>query len=212
MENKYFCWDLDETLGFFEPVMYTFFGENKPDHVPDISLRPGILELLSSIKLKNYQNFITTAAGSGYAKEALKQTNIRHFFEEVFYNSIGHAKRYTPVIEYLGIDVNQARESLIVIGDKATDIPADVDGLVFIHQEEGYRFHADAIESLISELLSRGDGKFNTGFERIKSGIDKGQPFIIENYNAQFGYRQLRTGNTNEINIPTIYVSPKFLV
>ncbi len=144
--NRYICWDLDKTLGRFDPQEAGKRG-----------LTRGISVLLEELQGQGLRHVVTTAAASEYAEGALDEFGIRGRFDAVFDRSVicdnRFNKHYLPVASRLGIRQEEAAERIIVIGNSMKDAPADSD-IVFIHHPSASYFDAAVIRSTLGYLGS----------------------------------------------------------
>ena len=169
--KRVIAWDLDETLGNFRPIGYEMMGKEMPSFIEPTSIRYGISDLLSELSEAGYRHYVTTSGTGEYAWGALTQTGLIKNFTEVFgreavSNPYG-GKLYRPVIESENMTDDEARSNMIVVGDAPGDIPADVEGLVFVRQDAGHKYDALVVREILVTLLEAGKGSFKTGFEKL---------------------------------------------
>jgi phosphoserine phosphatase len=99
------CWDFDETIEYFRPWEFQYLGQPMPENVPQPRLKPGIRDLLRS--LREFTHVLTTAANGEYARFVLKQYDLLDFFDGVFGREegifLGEGKDYRAVGEFYGM-------------------------------------------------------------------------------------------------------------
>ena len=189
------CWDLDETLGNFRPIGYEMMEKELPSFIEPTSIRYGISDLLTELSEAGYRHYITTSGSYDYAQEVLFRTDLAKNFTGVFgretiSNPYG-GKMYQPVIDSENMTRDEARSNMIVVGDAPGDMPTDIEGLVFIHQDAGHKYDALVIREILVALLEAGDGSFKTGFEKLYSTTIPQRPDVQK----RFQQRVLDLGN-----------------
>jgi hypothetical protein len=183
MENKkIMCWDMDETLGHFRPLAYEILGEEVPNFLDPTTLRHGIKQTLETLAQKGFVHYVTTSAPENIARNALTRTGISGSFEDVLgrdlvmgelwvrqdgYSSTIGGKNYSEVAQKQGLTPEQASSQMITIGDRQTDRPLDLEGVVFLEQGACYHYDSAIVEQVVDELLRRGAGDIRKGFDSI---------------------------------------------
>lgn len=201
--KKVICWDLDETLGSFRRIGYELAGVNVPQFERPVSLKHGIIELLSDLSSQGYLHFVTTAGSFDYANEALKRTGLINQFQKVFGRddiSTEIGKQYRPVIKNLNLSDEEAVSNVIIIGDSPKDKPIDLDGLVFV--EHTYCLYTDSSVTamILKKLNELGNNNFKRGFEKMYENAK------IEN--EEFGgykFEQRKYDINNDIKLEVKY-------
>src|SRR3989344_2948846 len=198
--EKYICWDLDETLGFFKTV----YGEN-------FLIKPGIKNLLEELSKLSFTHYVTTAATRNYAEDALQISGLGRHFKKVFdrYDVAMHdnGKCYKPVIKDIGIDEGMAPGRMIVIGDLPSDIPIDVNDVVFIEYAGCWRAHSSIIKDILDAILKESRGSFSYGFKKLYDAADSkmGRKFmnLHDGTYLELEYRE-SSNEGKKFNVPTI--------
>lgn len=152
------CWDLDHTLVGVSPEL---------GRANELVVRPGIAATLERLARRGYRHVVTTGGTRDYAESMLAVAGLRQHFTGIFEGAeidAGAGKRYRPVAHSLGLTNEEARARLVAIGDLVYDQPADIDGMVFIHQPNGYRCEASVVEDVIRWLEVAGAGDLLAGF------------------------------------------------
>ncbi|HVA91571.1 MAG TPA: HAD family hydrolase [Chloroflexota bacterium] len=153
------CWDLDHTLGNFTSLIL--------DRGATSGIRHGISGVLERLAQLGVQHVLTTTGSRLYASSVLERTGLRHRIPRIFSGDeidAGSGKRYRPVAQAFGLTDLDAVRRMVVIGDLIYDQPADIDGLVFVHQPAGYCTEAVVLEDLLARLLAAGSGDVQAGF------------------------------------------------
>jgi hypothetical protein len=160
------CWDLDHTLGNFTPLIL--------DQAAPSGVRPGISDVLERLARQGVQHVLTTAGSRRYASSVLERTGLQHRIPRIFSGDeidAGSGKRYRPVAQAFGLTDLDAVRHMVAIGDLIYDQPADIDGLVFVHQPAGYRTDAVVLEDLLARLLAAGNGDVQAGFVALSTQL-----------------------------------------
>ena len=177
LKGKVICWDMDETIGYFWPLFNRFFNFNSPeiDNNP-LVLRYGIKEILKFLSDSGAKNILTSAGDEEYVTEAMATSGLTNSFDEIFTGDqifVGYGKLYLPVAKRMGLSQSQALSDMIVVGDSDHDQPADIPGMLFLYHPKGYLYDAELPKSLITFILTVGNGDFVRGFEQASSmGVD----------------------------------------
>ncbi|OGH11468.1 MAG: hypothetical protein A2684_02730 [Candidatus Levybacteria bacterium RIFCSPHIGHO2_01_FULL_36_15b] len=172
------CWDLDETLGHFAPLVYDMDGEERPRWDKDVYLAYGIQDVLDKFSEKNgFRSCVTTASMRDYAEFALEQTNLRSYFSDLYARDVT-APYYETTRLYVGktyedvawehIPYDDYPNRMVVIGDKVEDNPIDMRELVHIYSP-GIYFNAMVIRETLVALLEAGNDSFRKGFDVLAS-------------------------------------------
>lgn len=198
-------WDLDHTLVGIRPTSPDRFAP-----VPlagaafAMELRPGAAQALGRLSARGYTQYITTGATREYAERALQSTGIARHFAGIFSGEeidVGLGKCYRPLAWALDLSDDEARKRMIVVGDVVYDQPADIDGLVFIQQPDGFRHDAGIIADIICLLEETGAGDMSAGFATLYSAarlVGRQLPLLGSGYLATVSpgttlYLELRT-------------------
>jgi len=159
------CWDLDETLGGFRCYDSSYDGLDLP-----VGVRHGAFDCLIRLRGKGFRHVITTSASRDYAELVLERTGLDVHMSAVFHRGIVSrqlwGKCYRPVLEHFSIREADAYHSMIVIGDRPTDRPIDIN-LVFVEQDRGYVYDSALLERTIELLMEGGAGSFARGFDFV---------------------------------------------
>jgi len=144
-------WDLDKTLGTFDPIEK---GRT------DIKVREGIRDILEENQQKGILNVLTTGATRAYAERALNLAKIRPNFELIFPREIVmgyNGKTYQDILTIYGLSAEEAEDKVAVIGDMIRDRPIDVSGLTFILDSTYRSSEADAsdLRDILSHLTEQ---------------------------------------------------------
>ena len=208
--EKYACWDLDRTLGNFENTErhQTRYGRSV---ATGFSIKTGIKELLNELSERSFTHYVTTSATMEYAIDALNSSGLEKYFRGVFDRHdvamYDHGKCYKPVIKDIGIDEGMAPGRMIVIGDLPSDIPIDVNDMVFIEYAGCWKAHSSIIKDIIDTILKESRGSFSYGFKKLYDMADKktGRRFINlpDGTYFELEYRE-STNDGKTFNVPTI--------
>src|SRR5512143_966874 len=149
---RYICWDLDKTLGRFDPTDASGQSAKR-------GLTRGISTLLGDLQASGCRHVVTTAAELAYAENSLTEFGIRGCFDAVFDRSVicdaRFNKHYLPVAGRLGLSTEEAVDRMIVIGNSMKDAPADSD-IVFLYHPSAVDFDASPIRRTLDYLGSFG--------------------------------------------------------
>ncbi|MBI5389672.1 HAD hydrolase-like protein [Candidatus Woesearchaeota archaeon] len=168
---KIICWDLDFLLGNFESFSRALTGEPlSPDIIGSWGLRPGIKETLERLAHENYMHTITTTALEWRTQELMNRLGTGHYFSKIYTReTITTDKDYIVVMAYFGLSLEEAQKRMVIIGDGPGDRPDPsygAAGIVFILEQNLYH-DAVLFEHILADLLAKGDGSFNRGFQAI---------------------------------------------
>jgi hypothetical protein len=176
------CWDLDKTIGDFETVA-NWFAEGKPkEYEGEITLRPNIESVLKEFNKTKFLNILTTGGIGSYARFALKYSNLRKYFDQVFgrekiaaeiETELGYKteKWYVPVALHYGYkeDLDSLKHTLpsniLVIGNDMCDLPVDVDLVAILFQF--LETDSKVILPIVNKLHTEGSGNFSLGFMNL---------------------------------------------
>lgn len=179
--EKVICWDMDETLGIFKPIVAELAGEEVPRtrFNSDLGLTPGIRELLSTWKNQGYHQVITTGAGQLYTEEVLRRSQLGRFMERVYTgtdwvtikhdNGEVYGKPYRRVGNEYGLSPDEMAHKMLVVGDDMLDLPVNVPDLVLMLHHNYPYCHAQAVKLTTETILEHGAGSFIAGFEALVS-------------------------------------------
>jgi len=169
---KVVCWDLDENLGNFESAMLTEeeLASVSSSSINPLALRFRIVDVLQEMMARGIVHCITTASPIEYAKEAVSRTGIAEYFHGRLFAGrevmeCGLGKKYMPVAQEFGYTAEQARQNMVVVGDKPFDKPVDIEGLVFIQQTNAASYDAVVPYRIVNKLLKEGKGDIKAGFD-----------------------------------------------
>ena len=171
------CWDLDNTLGHFDPFSNEMQGRTRWKDDPDAYLTYGIEDVLAEFSEANgYIAVVTTSARHDYAEYALERAGIRRHFANVYARDV-MAPDYEATHQYVGkqyedvaweqIPYDEYPDRMVVIGDMYEDNPIDMRDLVHIYSP-GYVFDAIVIREALVALLEAGEGSFKKGFDALE--------------------------------------------
>lgn len=166
------CWDLDHTLVGVFPAL---------GRANELVVRPGIAATLEQLARRGYRHYVTTGGTRAYAERVLAATGLRQRFTGIFEGAeidAGAGKRYRPVARSLGLTDAESSQRLIAIGDLVYDQPADIGGMVFIHQPNGFRTESSVVEGVIGMLEQAGSGDLLTGFQTCLALAEQGAPWL----------------------------------
>lgn len=167
-------WDLHHTLVGFTPTARDRFAPiPQADGALALEPRPGVERALTRLRERGYLHYITTSATREHAEAALQLTGMRNHIAGIFSGlevDVGLGKLYRPLAASLGLSDVEATQRMIVVGDLVYDQPADIDGLVFIQQPDGFSQDAATVAGLILQLEEAGAGDMGDGFARLYSG------------------------------------------
>ena len=153
------CWDLDHTLVGLHA---------QTGRASDLIARPGIARALERLARRGFRHVVTTGGTHEYAERVLAAAGLRQHFTGIFEGAeidAGAGKRYRPVARSLGMTDAEASQRLIAVGDLVYDQPADIGGMVFIHQPNGFRFEGGVVEGVVAMLEEAGGGDLLAGFQ-----------------------------------------------
>jgi len=192
LDTKVICWDLDDTLGFFRT---TYLG-----------IRRGIRETLQNLSDKGFIQYITSASHEEYIEGAVERAGLTQYFEGLFgprylQGEGGLGKRYRPIANRHNFSDEQASSSMIVIGNGGIlDAPADIGGVVFIHDPNGPYTPSEVLEQSIHRLLEAGNNDFNAGFVALHGkSLD-----LVDGIKLKLDYKPNYT--QPDIVVPTVSV------
>lgn len=173
------AWDLDHTLVGVAPSSLDRFASlpMSGDLASTLEARPGLHAALAELTVRGYTHYVTTGATRAYAERALRSAGIERHFAGIFPGDdidVGLGKRYRPVARALGLSDEAARERMIVVGDVVYDQPADISGLVFLQQPDGFRQDARTVSDVIGLLEDLGAGSLQAGYWALYSAAREG--------------------------------------
>lgn len=158
------------------------------------SFRPDMRDVTDNLNRMGAASVITTTIDPLPVEKLMGEANIRFngFFGYKEVRDYPANKHYRGVAESYGLDLDAARGRLAVIGDSETDIPSDLSGVLFVHNDD--QTPAEAIERLLHRLDQEGGGRFDQGLEKLlrDRGIDA-LPCQVELDNLSFTV-ELRDG------------------
>ena len=181
------CWDFDETLGYFRPLEFKFLGIEPPIPLPPVRLKPGIRDLLQS--LREFTHVVTTAALGLYAREVLHTQGLLDCFAEVIGRESGifrgDAKDYQVVGERFGIPEAELSRRLVIVGnDSERDIDLRCRRIVMVFDEALVDHPSAPLGVVLRRLLREGAGDLKSGFDRLldagRSHTDEGVKFGLD--------------------------------
>ena len=165
------CWDLDKTIVLAEDLDETLEEEEDRENEP-WGVRFGIRNVLEKMIKRGYVNYLTTNTNAERASRILKANNLMDYFKSVFshdelFDDNVRGKAYSVVARRHGIDLKLAKDMMLVIGDsRMMDMPSDIGGLVFLNQEDGYKYDAEVVNLILKKLESI-DQSFNIAFQQL---------------------------------------------
>lgn len=170
-------WDLHHTLVGFTPTAHDRFAPI-PQTGPawGLELRPGMAQALAWLSACGYLHYLTTAATHDHAEAALQSTGIRDHFTGIFSElevDVGLGKLYRPVAQALDLSDGEATQRMVAVGDVIYDQPADIDGLVFIQQPDGFRHDGSGVAEVILLLEDTGAGDMSAGYSALYSSAER---------------------------------------
>lgn len=196
IEPKIICWDLDETLGFFRDIVSVKNKQEFPDPDDSYILRTDILKTLNRLMDKGYRHIVTSSAKLRYTRQIIGAVCLDAYFDHLFgrkdVTDGMWGKKYIPAADFYGINEFQARASMLVIANMASDEPIDVD-IVFVHDERPLETSALAYETIAETLWSLGNESFRRGFDKLfETGartacLDKDFDFTLVSTNVAAG-------------------------
>lgn len=198
---KLLCWDYNGTTVGGR-------GWNKKDEA-----RPNLKEALSDLKSQGYVSVVTSTVDEAGIEAESKRLGFHDAFDRYFggiRDVRKDSKEYRKVLEAMKVPVDQASDSVIVIGDNERDHPGDLEKVVFIYNPQGYQTDARVVQALIEKLDAGGKGKLYDGFvSHVAKRIDLEEEcgFI---YHARIQLPQnncgvfLSTFNGNPWTTPTV--------
>jgi hypothetical protein len=180
--NTVVCWDFDETLGYFRPLEFGFFGMPAPSAIPPARLKPGIAALLDS--LRDFTHVVTTAAVGEYARRVLRDHGLLKYFSVVLGREdgvcAGDGKDYGLVGKRFGIAEDDLRSRLVIVGNDAErDADCRCRQVVMIHDARMMDLPAAPLATVLRGLVREGDGDIKRGFDAYfdRSG---GAPLVLQ--------------------------------
>jgi hypothetical protein len=186
--NALVCWDFDETLGYFRPHEFDWFGMRPPAGMPPPRVKPGIRALLAS--LAGFTHVVTTAALGDYAKRVLREHDLLDCFDAVFAREDGlcnaAGKDYAIVGKRFGVGEGELCRRLVIVGDDAKrDGDCRHRQVVVVHDARMMDRPAGPLGDVIRGLWNEKSfkGGFDAWFDR--SG---GQPVLLHEVQLKFEY------------------------
>ena len=164
------CWDLDKTIVLAEDLDETLEEEDRENE--PWGVRFGIRNVLGKMLERGYVNYLTTNTNAERASGLLDDLDIACYFTRVFsqselFNYEVKGKGYSVVARRHGLDLKLAKDRMVVIGDNTTrDMSSDIGGVVFINQDEGYKYDAEVVNIIFKKLESL-DQSFNIAFQQL---------------------------------------------
>lgn len=167
MPDPILVWDLDKTLGFFEPL----YKHWDPDSPVTIQFRPGILDLIRQLHKKGFTHRLLTLASPRAAHLILEAAGVRDLFFKI--EGIGQRGKgdVAGIALEHGVPEHQWPHQFLFIGDHPfNDCP--VDKRVIFHLEiNALERPASQLGGLIDALIERGQGSFIRGYQSIASAV-----------------------------------------
>jgi hypothetical protein len=166
-------WDLDKTLGFFEPL-YKSWDRDQP---VTIQFRPGIIDTLENLNKQGFTHRLLTLASLPAAQMVLGAAGIRDLFVAI--EGIGNRGKgdVSGIGRAHNLTEKQWPHNMLFIGDHPfNDAPVDL-RVVFHLEIHALSRPAKQLESLILQLRERGHGSIRRGFDAIEGGSKKWWPF-----------------------------------
>lgn len=210
------CWDLDHTLiGLCRAPTIHAMSDALAPRATEIVVRPGIAHTLERLAHRGYWHVVTTGGTREYAEAVLAATGLRQHFTGIFEGAeidAGAGKRYRPAARSLGMTDEEARRRLIAVGDLVYDQPADIGGLVFIHQPNGFRSEGGTVEGVIEWLEEAAGGGLLEGFETCLALARPEPPWLPAGVTMRLELRSphhpRRWPRLEDIMIPTVRLLP----
>ncbi|MBI2547858.1 hypothetical protein HYW21_00760 [Candidatus Woesearchaeota archaeon] len=202
--TRIIAWDRDNTLGCFDRMGARMKGFDPKEIDEEYGqgyllhgLKPGIVELLADLFHEGYRHYIVTAGSPERAAPKLQMSGLHPFFELQFAGEKyleTSSKFYRSVLQSAGIDIEDAPERLLVVGDNLNDLPGDLLDVVFINHENGCFYHSDVLRHIIREL-HKPEGGFIAGFNELYARAESRDG---KDYVERYGFVQ-RTNKTVDI-------------
>lgn len=164
---KLVCWDFNGTV--------ERFGDGRP--------RPDMAGGTSALRRRGAMSVLTTTIGPEKPERFLDEQGVSfvtHYGRAEVRPTKGN-KEYRGIAAEHGVTPAQAPGVMAVFGDSRTDIPSDLPGVVFFHNDANTP--APAAERLLMELDRAGDGHLADGLASILGGL----PAIDGSKRAQVG-------------------------
>ena len=164
------CWDFDETLGYFRPLEFAWLGLPPPVFLPPPRLKPGIRQLLES--LHEFTHVVTTAALGEYARQVLREFQLRSYFSLVLGREdgicSGGAKDYARVGERFGIGERDLPAQLVIVGNDAErDADCRCRPVVLVHDARMVNRPSVPLGAMLRRLEREGEANIKRGFDRL---------------------------------------------
>ena len=193
LDTKVICWDLDNTLGEFSDILSEMSIEREMGrHVnpfASVSLRKGIRETLEILSQKGFVHYVTSNNPIEYINKAVERAGLKSYFKDTFaYDPVKHAgfgKLYRQVAERHNFNDEDARARMVIIGDASQDQPADLSGVVFLHDPSGPYTPSEVLQQAIYRLLEAGNNNFNAGFDALHGNSLS----LSDGINLRFDYK-----------------------
>ncbi|MFH1807680.1 MAG: HAD family hydrolase [Pseudomonadota bacterium] len=152
---KLIAWDFNGTVG------------DGRDH-----FRPDMREVADNLHRMGAVSVITTTIDPLPVEKLMTEAEIRFdaFFGRKEVRDYPANKHYTGVAKHFGLDARTAPDRMVVVGDSATDIPSDLPGVLFIHNDDSTP--AEVIQLLLHALDDRGEGSLVRGLDLLLDGHD----------------------------------------
>jgi len=164
---KLLCWDFNGTV--------EQFGDGRT--------RPEMAGGAQTLRRRGAMSVLTTTIGPEKPEQFLEQHGVSfvsHYGRAEVRPTKGN-KQYRGIAAEHGVSAARAPEVMAVFGDSRTDIPSDLPGVVFFHNDA--RTPAPAVERVLMELDRRGDGDLAAGLAELLGGL----PPLGEKRSARVG-------------------------
>jgi hypothetical protein len=156
-------WDLDGTLGDFEPLQ----GRGDDGGPVTVRLRPGLAEALRTLREAGFLHALLTLATPRYAELALRGAELRPFFHCL--DGLGQRGKgdAAGLGELLGVTESERPHRMVFVGDHPYhDAPQD--SRVLFHLEPlALARPAGELARLLLHLRDLGGGSLRGGFDRL---------------------------------------------
>jgi len=161
-ERYVVVWDLDRTLGLFDPL-----ASAPPNEAVTVYLREGIAQALEQLSAMGFTHTVLTLASPRYADIALRGTGLRDHFVEV--SGVGERAKGDAegIGDKLGIAGDERGDRMFFVGDHPIfDAPQDA-RVVFHLEPNALHRRAQSVVSLVGTLRELGSGSLRAGFDAM---------------------------------------------
>ncbi|MFH2138638.1 MAG: HAD family hydrolase [Candidatus Omnitrophota bacterium] len=201
--EKTLVWDFDDTV----------YGSQT-------GWRPGVSESFLRLKKRGGRHVFATLMSEDHVQGIFDMTGLRLPYNSIFGgDKLGvhdhwGVKYYEFLLRRVRLASEQAKANMVIIGNSETDMPRDMDDVVFIHVQD-MSLAAENIEEVLMFLDEIGHGSFSNGFARLfEHGIayDNGvKSCRMDGINFYLGYRTIETKEGRTVKIPVISDITRFI-